>query len=220
VGFQSSGFTFSQSGPKEEGQSAADKEAIHGGFQTKPLDGAVIQAVEKYVNPSNHEIALSVGAYPFNPYYLGFEGSASYTYYFDESWAWEVVHGTYVFPVNKDLQNELADLGYTPQQVNHLNFLVSTSAEYIFAYGKALFFKDAIRYFRASGLLGAGIAGEDLDTKLAINQGLKFEFYVASSFSWKLEVRNSFTFGKSGSNGVGTGSSVYPSVHLGVGIGL
>src|SRR5689334_12250515 len=75
--------------PAPSAQAALSKDdSMNGGFTARPLDGSLIKAVEKYVNPSPHEITLGMGLYPFNPYYLGFEGQLGYTYYLDESVAW------------------------------------------------------------------------------------------------------------------------------------
>src|SRR4051812_25283155 len=40
-------------------------------YVPKPLDGVVIEAVETYPNPLDHELGLGVGLYPFNAYYSG-----------------------------------------------------------------------------------------------------------------------------------------------------
>ncbi len=159
----------------------------------KPLDGVPIEAVETYNNPKNSELSISMGYFPFNPYYNGLSLSGGYTYRFSQNFAWEVLHGDYVFAFDKGLTTELADrYGVNPTSIETLKYLVSTNGTYTFAYGKFVLFKDYIRYFRASLLFGVGLAQTNLRSGVSGNTGLKFDVFTSDTFSWHIEVRDAY----------------------------
>lgn len=192
--------------------SPALAEDMRGGFTLRPLDGATIRAVEKHVNPNSNTLGLTLGVLPFDPYYLGLEGVADYMNQFDETMGWEILNAAYVFPVDKALLQRLAEINATDPNTDRLTYLVTTNIFYAFAYGKALLFKDFIRYFRASGLAGLGVAGSTLRTQFGLDFGFRFEFYAAESLSWRVEYRNLVT--------ISSDSSSYGTFRVGIGIGL
>ncbi len=78
-------------------------------FEPKPLDGVMIEAIETYPNPQDHELGLGLGIYPFNPYYTGFLINGNYQYNFSRILGWEVIGVHYAYTIQNDLTTELAD---------------------------------------------------------------------------------------------------------------
>jgi outer membrane beta-barrel protein len=163
-------------------------------YQLKPLDGVSIEAVETYQNPKAHQLSLGIGIYPFDAYYTGLNLRAGYTQHLSQSFAWQIFEAAYFFPFQTSLTTQLAsNFGVSPKQIETLNYIISTNAMYFFTYGKFIFLKDTIRYFRSSGLLGAGVLGTNMQTNFAANVGFAMEVFMSDSFSWKFSVRDSMT---------------------------
>src|ERR1700744_6478206 len=72
----------------------------------QPLDGVQIDAVQSYVNPKSQQIDFGLGVWPLDAYYSGFSLDASYSYYFNKTYAWEVLHADYLYTVDKGLTSE------------------------------------------------------------------------------------------------------------------
>lgn len=186
---------------------------MDGGFEARPLDASPVRSVERVVFPGAHEVGLGAGIYPFDPFFFGFTASADYTYWFSGDWAWEILHGTYVFSVDKNLTIDLADnYQVNPQEIIRLQYLADTNLQYAFAYGKSIFGGTVIRYFRASALGGFGVLRVSDLTRPAAAMGVKIDLYVTRTVSMRVEVRNS--------TALSGGFSSYPRFELGVGIAL
>lgn len=180
-------------------------------FIPRKLDGIKIKAVETYITPEKHEVAFGLGVYPFDPFYNGFSLSGGYTYTFSNALAWEALHASYTFSVEKDLTSELAeDFGVSPELIERLNFIFSTNAIYTPIYGKFVLLRNVIYYFRTSFLGGLGLVTTSFTAKFAVNLGVRFEILVKDSFSWRLDVRDAVAF----KNGI----TNYVTFSLGTGI--
>jgi outer membrane beta-barrel protein len=160
----------------------------------KALDGVLIEAVENYPNPKRNELGLQLGLLPFKSYYNGFALTGDYIYYFNKTIAWEVINASYAFTVGTNLTTQLADkYGVAPNQIEQVQFLVSTNIMYVFTHGKTVFLDDLIRYFRASVIGGVGLANTNLQSEFGLNVGLRIDAYINDNFSLKLEFRDMIT---------------------------
>jgi outer membrane beta-barrel protein len=160
-------------------------------FKPRPLDGVLIDAVETYINPKSSQLTFDLGFWPFNAYYTGFSLNVGYTKYFNKTIAWEVLNGSYLYSVDKNLTSQLAETyGVNPEQIERLNFALSSSLIYVHSYGKFIFLKEYIRYFRSGFLGGLGLLATNKKSDVAIGLGWRFEVYVNDSVSWKLELRD------------------------------
>jgi len=160
------------------------------------IDGVPVDAVEVFPTVKTHEIELGIGLFPFNAYYYGLSIGAGYTYNFNNTFGWEVLHFDQFFSIEKGLTSELADkYQVNPTSIETLRYDVSSDLSYVFANGKFAFDKDYIRYFRTALLLGPGLVSTDQRSELAANFGLRFEFFSGDSLAWKFEARDSLPFG-------------------------
>jgi outer membrane beta-barrel protein len=176
----------------------------------KTLDGVYIQAVETYINPRKHEIAFGVGMFPLDAYYNGFSGNIGYTHYLGNTLAWEVLNGSMVFSVQKDLTSQLAaKYGVNPERIEKLEYVASTGLVYTFTYGKSVLFKKILQYSRSGLIVGMGMVKTSVQSRIAAMLGLRFDGHINDTFSWRLEVRDNITV---------TGVNHFPSFSLGTGV--
>jgi len=178
----------------------------------KPLDGVLIEAVETYMNPKSNETLFGVGLYPLNPYFLGFGVHVAYSRYYDRKWAWEVINGSYVFGVERDLTAELADrYQVNPERIEKTQFTAASNLQYVHSYGKFILGDKYINYFRSSLLGGLGFVSTNVEGRLALSFGVRFEVQTSDKYSWKLDVRDLLTVTGEMENviyvGLGTGIS-------------
>lgn len=171
----------------------------------RPLDGVQIEAIETYQNPKKRAVDYGLGIWPVNPYYNGFSLNLGYTHYFSKTYSWEVLNGDYVFTVDKGLTSELADrYSVNPESIERIRFILSSNLKYVHSYGKVIFLKEYIRYFRSSFLLGPALfateKGEEAISTIGFNLGWRIETFVDNDFSWKIEIRETYAFSGLGNN--------------------
>lgn len=172
----------------------AEELSRQGSSVPKLMDGIELEAVETYMNPKPSQMSLGVGIYPFDAYFYGLSINAGYKFHTSRTFAWEVLNAQYFINFQKDLTAELADLyGVQPRQINTVNFIISSDAQYVFAYGKVALNESHIRYFRISALGGPAAVFLDSGVEFGVLMGVKFEVFTKDSFSWLLEVRDHLT---------------------------
>lgn len=160
-------------------------------YGTKPLDGVIVEALESYRNPKTNQVSFDLGIWPFNAYYNGFSVNAGYTYFVNKTLAWEVLDGSYLYTVDKNLTSQLAqNYGVNPVQIERLNYVISSNAIYFHSYGKFILAKEYIRYFRSGAMGGVGLVSSNKNTNVAASIGWRFEVYTNDNFSWKLDIRD------------------------------
>lgn len=174
-------------------KSSEDQEKVFN-YDLEPIDGVTISALQRYPNPLANDVSFGITLYPFNAYYNAFALSMAYTRHLSQSWAWSIVDASLFFTTDKDLTTNLAeDFGVEPQVIERLDYLVSSNFHYIHSYGKLIFLKEYIRYYRSSLVFGAGMASTNQDTYVTANLGMNMEFYVNEVFSGKFEMLNHTT---------------------------
>jgi outer membrane beta-barrel protein len=160
-------------------------------FAERPLDGVTIEALETYRNPKPNSLDVGLGVWPLNPYFNGFSVDVGYNWILGKTYAFEL-RGSYIYTVDKGLVSELADtFGQDPQSViERPNFLAAADFKYTIAYGKFIFFKDRIRYFRSQLLAGPAFISTNKESLFGGDLGWAIEAYVNEQFSWRLEIRD------------------------------
>jgi hypothetical protein len=160
-------------------------------FVEQPLDGVKMEALETYRNPRSSQFEVGVSLWPLNPYYNGLGVDLGYVRVFDKTSSWEIVHGTYIYTVDKGLSSELAErYKVAPDQIERLNYVLSSNYEYTFAYGKMILLKEHFRYFRSHFLVGPALAITNMNANIGLQIGWGVEAYVNELFSWKIELRD------------------------------
>ncbi len=170
-------------------------------FQIKPLDGIVIEAVESYINPKHHNVQISFGLNPFEAYYFGFSFNAAYCYNINYLWAWNIIHGSYIFPVEKGLTAELAEkYGVNPETIKRVNGLIGTELLFTPIYGKSVLLREIVDYFRLSFSLGTGVVFTGTSQSFSdfsswsLIAGIRLETQMNETLSWHLILKNNLLF--------------------------
>ncbi len=157
------------------------------------LDGLEIEAFESYALPRRFEIAIGTSLYPLNAYYTGFGINGGVTFYFSNTFGWEILNASYAFTVDKALSSQLAeDFGVAPASIERLNYLASSSLVFVPTFGKTVLFGKYIQYFRTGLTLGATYVKTSQVSGPGVAFGARFDTYIGESFSWRLEVRDHF----------------------------
>lgn len=143
------------------------------------------EAIQQRAYEMMHEIDLTGGFLPLDPFTKGLYVGGSYTAHFSDSLAWEVARGGYSFPVSTALRQQLErDFGYLPTAFDAPQIYAGTAlllkplygklsvantylvhAEVFFSVGGSFFKFSAPTDFRIGPTLGA-------HTRIYLNQVL------------------------------------------------
>ena len=166
------------------------------GFAEQPLDGVKMEALETYRNPRASQFQFGISLWPLNAYYNGLSLDFGYARYFNKTYSWEVIRASYVYTIDKGLSSELADkYSVNPSKIERLNFVFSSTMQYVLAYGKYIYFKEHVRYFRSNLIAGPAIVLTNARTTVGVQLGIGIETYANDLFSWKAEIRDTVAAG-------------------------
>jgi hypothetical protein len=158
---------------------------------SQPMDGVNIEAVETYQNPKRQQIDFGLCVLPIDPYYNGFGIDIGYNHYYDKTYSWQFIDVNYIYAVDKGLTSQLAqDYNVNPRSIERLTFIASSNIQYVMAYGKFVFFKEHIRYFRSSLVAGPAFAVSNVRSTIGLNLGVRMETFINDDFSWVLQLRD------------------------------
>lgn len=172
-------------------ETAASLEGEDPLYSPRTLDGAVVEAVEAYPNPSKSSLGLGLGIYPLSGYYSAFLLNLNYLSRINRNYQWEILNVNYAYTFDKDLTVELADrFNVAPQRIDRLQFLVSSNVLRVLTHGKFIFMDDHIRYFQTSFVGGLGLAKTTAKMDFLVNVGFRAEIFTSEKFSWRFDVRD------------------------------
>ena len=162
------------------------------------LDGAKVSSLEISLPSNSNAINMATDFYPFNPYYNGIGASLGYQYYITKNSSWEVIKLTYIYSIQTDLTNQLAEkYGVAPKEIERLFFVLKSNYKYSLSYGKSLLFDEYINLFRLGLIVGPGLAftkkGDVANTKFLANIGISIEVYISNTLLWYFEFQDSVT---------------------------
>lgn len=156
----------------------------------------------------SHTLQLGAGAVPLDAFYVGLVVHGSYTYHFNDLWAWEVIHAGYSFDFDTQLINSLAGFGAAVQvqQINRVRLLLGSHVQMTPLVGKIALlnrsFVDAETHFLfGAGVLAMqgqnGVAGGGVSTAFrpAIDMGVGVDLFLSRALALRLDVRDAVAFG-------------------------
>ena len=159
------------------------------------LDGRPVVAVDRDPAKDGFSITSRVGVAPFNAYYLGVTASLALRLDFTRFFGWEVVDGTYVIPLNKDLTTQLADrYGVNPQRIEKSLWLATSHLSYRPLFGKLLLFGEFVREFDLYFLLGGGTMQTSERTVYGASYGVEVRGRITPSVALIAGVRSLYPF--------------------------
>lgn len=177
-------------------QSPAISENLEQKFGPRPIDGVYVEAVQNYSNPVNHHIGFQFGVWPIQPYYNSFSLNFDYTYYFNKSWAWQIIDAAYLYSIDTGLTAELAEkYSLNPKTIQKVTYLLTSNLKWTLGYGKLIVFENHIRYFRSSLITGPALVASNTDTTIGICLGWGFDTFIDEHLSWRFEIRDTIAIG-------------------------
>lgn len=171
--------------------------------QDKPKTPQLV-AVQNRQYYLDHGLSFHLGYLPMNSFNKGVTIGASYTYFLNDFLGWEVLNVSYVANQDTGLQNDLenkygANIPDAANQLDFMNFYVTTNFIYTPLYNKSLLFNNNIVYGELSFLAGGGIASYEKAQGVGlINIGSIVRFFTAPNRSFKFDLRLLIPLGSSG----------------------
>ena len=159
-------------------------------------------AIQRRKYQMAHELRLSLGALPVDPFEKGWSASLAYTVHF-EYVSWEIFQVTGALLTSTDLKNELIDtFAIPPDNFAGPRFAVTTGLEVAPFYGKQAAFNDGIVHQALLiGIYGGVIFGDRdsitetlSDVRPALGLGLGWRFFVDETVSLRIDVRDFVDF--------------------------
>ncbi len=152
-----------------------------------------------------HEIALTFGAMPLDPFQKSLIANLSYTVHTDSYISWEVFRVTGAYLTSTNLRNELINtFAIPPEDFAAPRFMVTTGLEVTPIYGKLVFLNDAVVHQSLfAGIYGGVIFGDRQsfsstlqDLRPAGGLGLGYRVFLTKTLSLRLDVRDFLSFNR------------------------
>ncbi len=165
-----------------------------------------VTAVQDRLYRMNHELTLGVGMLPLDAFYKGVTGQVSYTFHFNDSFAWQVGRGTYSYNLNTGLRSQLErDFGVQPTAFDEVNWMIGSDLIWSPVYGKVAILNKSIQHFElffigglsvlklslAQGNTGGSPAFQALGSfRPGLNLGIGLRLFASRNISWRLDITN------------------------------
>ena len=138
---------------------AAEEGSFFAGSEADPSD--VGAAIQNRLFSMNHEVDLSVGSLPADPYYKGYTLGLGYTWHFHDAFAWEILRAAYSANVNTHLKEEVLRVtggsGQDAAGFSEISVMGSTRVVFKPLYGKQSILNSATLHLEAFLSLGADV---------------------------------------------------------------
>jgi len=163
-----------------------------------------VSAIQKRIFHKSHELGLIAGYIPDDDFYEVLPVGVSYTYNFNENWAWEVARGVYFVNQEKDLKGKLeVEFGVTPSEFSEPKYMIHSSIMMKPFYGKESIWNKGIINKESYFLIGGGIVNYErqfsygdpsTENAISINLGYGSRYFITDTLSLNIEIRDLITF--------------------------
>lgn len=167
-----------------------------------------------------HEIDLVLGYVPDDDFYQAFPIGMSYTYHFNEIFAWEVLRAQAVINFDRDLKDKLRDdYGVAPTQFDEITSMLHSNFVFKPSYGKDAILNNSILNHETYMLAGVGVfnyqrsysdGSSSAETAGSLSFGVGRKYFINETYSINLELRDYVTF-----KGSGTENNLYLGISIG-----
>lgn len=100
-------------------------------------EARAVSAVQERAYRMMHEVDVSVGVLPLDPFSKGLFAQAGYTAHFSDFFAWEIARGGYAYTAKTSLRSQLErDFGQLPTAFEEIRFFVGSDVLFKPFYGK------------------------------------------------------------------------------------
>jgi outer membrane beta-barrel protein len=164
---------------------------MSGTSQADIYDVPKVTTVQNRIHDYSSELTVQGGYLPMDPFtkYISYGGS--YTYFFSDFTAWEVVNANMNSPLVSGLRTDLQEsFRAEPARFEVLQYHITSNLSFTPLYTKNLLFNSKIVYSEISFVAGAGVASFTSGTKGCIDVGIIMRYFLSRSLALKLDFRN------------------------------
>lgn len=147
-------------------------------------------AVQNRRHLESHEFGVAIGILPLDAFTKGLTISLAYTYHFDETFAWEMLQGTYSIPIRTPLNDDLEALDIRPTPFEVVQAYATSNFVFKPIYWKGAWLNGNLIYGEIFMTLGGGAGVLTRSIRPAIDAGLGFRFFASENVSFRLDVRD------------------------------
>jgi outer membrane beta-barrel protein len=175
---------------------------------------AHVSVIQKRQYTLRHEISVAGGFLPLDAFYKGVTANVSYTFHFNDHFAWRVGRGTYDKTIDTGLKKQLEDqFGVLTTEFPEVQWMVGSDLVWNAFYGKTAFMNLFVLHLALFLELGGDAVKTQTEVLPGVNFGGGIRFFATEWLSVKLEASNHFVIAKRGFNVVDL--QVALSVNLG-----
>ncbi len=148
----------------------------------------------------DHEIALLFGYIANDDFYHPYPVGLSYTYHWNEYFAWEVARAQYLVNQDKDLKTDLeTKYGLTPSEFDEPTFMLHSHLVIKPFYGKNSVFNRSILNHESYFVIGGGVVNyerkyswgkADTETVPSISFGYGTKYFISKGLAINFEIRD------------------------------
>lgn len=149
----------------------------------------------------NHDLTFQAGALPSDAFNKGYTVGTSYTYFFSDYLAWEVINLNYNFNAETGLKDDIEGMGSVVQNkgfdgaLDYITYFATTNVVYTPLYNKSLLFNRSVINGETSFVFGGGAAHfKENGLKGLISGGILLRFFNSPRTSFKFDLRNNLYF--------------------------
>lgn len=162
-----------------------------------------VAAIQNRVFFRHHELGLSTGYIADDDFFHVYPMAASYTFNYSELWSLEVFRFQYMFTQEKDLKDELLDLGVEPSRYPEQKYALHSHLVIKPLYGKSAVFNQNIVNHETYFFAGGGVTryewirsfGEkETEDAPSLSFGGGMKFFLNDRFCLNLEIRDVMNF--------------------------
>jgi outer membrane beta-barrel protein len=144
------------------------------------------------------ELRVEAGFLPINAFNKGLTLGGSFTYHMSNSWAWEIIRGSWVYKqLDTGLKKELLEnFDVQPTDISALDFILSSDLVLKPFYGKLAVFNRRVIHMELSVPFGVAM-GRYRNPQAYLfgpNLGVIFRFFISQHTSFCLDVRDNVFF--------------------------
>ena len=161
-----------------------------------------VSAVQERLYRMNHELTLGIGILPWDAFYKGAAAQVSYTYHFNDYFAWQVGRGLYSYTLNTGLREQLErDFGVQPTAFDVVDWAVGSDLMFSPIYGKFALMNAKVVHFDVHFTGGATVfkmndGSGGLRFKPAVALGVGARVYQNRWVSFRLDVTDNIVVSK------------------------
>ena len=162
-----------------------------------------VVAVQNRPYYSKHDLTFDVGWLPSDAFNKGITLGTSYTHFFKDYLAWEVINLKYSINSETSLKQEMENVGIDISTagfggaLDYIETYATSNLVYTPFYNKSLLFNDKIVHGNTSFVIGGGLASfKNTGARALLSAGLMLRFFTRPDRSWKFNFRNNVYYEK------------------------